>query len=62
VELRAGGSVVRHRGLFAGDDEETEPRRSELDETWSASDAFRAITDDDLLRFFAVFQTAGKLG
>jgi len=24
--------------------------------------AFRAITDDDLLRFFAVFQTAGMLG
>jgi len=26
------------------------------------SDAFRAITDDDLLRFFAAFQTAGMLG
>jgi len=25
-------------------------------------EAFRAITDDDLLRFFAVFQTAGMLG
>jgi hypothetical protein len=24
--------------------------------------AFRAITDDDLLRFFAAFQTAGMLG
>jgi hypothetical protein len=25
-------------------------------------DAFRANTDDGLLRFFAVFQTAGMLG
>jgi len=25
-------------------------------------EAFRAITDDDLLRFFAVIQTAGMLG
>jgi len=25
-------------------------------------EAFRAITDDDLLRFFAVVQTAGMLG
>ena len=36
-------------------------RRSESDETWLAS-AFRAITDDDLLRFFAVCETAGMLG
>ena len=27
-----------------------------------AGDAHRAITDDDLLRFFAVYETAGMLG
>jgi hypothetical protein len=32
-------------------------RRSDV-----VGDAFRAITDDGLLRFFAVIQTAGKLG
>ena len=35
--------------------------RSECGATWSGV-PFRAITDDDLLRFFTVFQTVGMLG
>jgi hypothetical protein len=33
-----------------------------LDDAWSGTFPFRAITDDELLRFFAGCETAGMLG
>lgn len=63
--VAAGGqrvdSRVRDHGRAVGDREGVNEVDASDAATWSAG-AFRAITGDGLLRFFAVFQTAGMLG